>query len=399
MIMKKLFIAFLIMTSILTTNTIVNGNIVVGEIEAASIKLNATQLTLKNVRSYQLKVTNTKKKVTWKSSNKSVATVSSTGKVTAKKAGKATITAKVAGKTLKCKVTVKNPTIKLNVTSKNLTVGSTTTLKVTGTSKKVIWSTSNKSVGTVSSKGKVTAKKVGTCYIYAKVAGKTLKCKVTVKAKTTNKVTTSKNKTIVINAGHQGKGNSSKEAVGPGSSTKKAKVSSGATGVYSKKKESQINLDVAKKLKIELESRGYKVIMTRTSQNVNISNKERALIGNKNNADAVISLHCDSTNSSSTRGAHTICIAKNNPYYPKLYSKSSSLAKKVISAYCKETGIKSRGVSYRNDLTGLNWSQVPAIYIEMGFLSNKSEDKLLSNSSFQNKCAKGIADGLDQYFK
>jgi len=81
---------------------------------------------------------------------------------------------------LKCKITVKNP-IKLNATSKTLYKGNTYTLKVSGTSKKVTWSSSNKSVATVSSKGKVTTKKAGTATISAKVDGKTLKCKITVK--------------------------------------------------------------------------------------------------------------------------------------------------------------------------------------------------------------------------
>lgn len=213
------------------------------------------------------------------------------------------------------------------------------------------------------------------------------------------KITVSKNKIICIDAGHQASGNNSKEAIGPGSSTKKAKVTTGATGVSSKKKESQINLEVALKLKSELQSRGYTVVMTRTSQNVNLSNQQRAAIGNQNKAGAVIHLHCDSLDNSSTRGAHTIAITKNNPYCSGLYSSSSSLAKKVIQAYCKETGIKNRGVSYRDDLTGLNWSKVPAIYIEMGFISNPTEDQSLSSDSFQKKCAKGIADGIDQYFK
>lgn len=206
------------------------------------------------------------------------------------------------------------------------------------------------------------------------------------------------NKVIVIDPGHQGKGNSSKEAVGPGASTMKAKVSTGATGISSRKAESQINLEVGLKLKDELQARGYTVIMTRTSQNVDISNQQRAQVGNQNNAAAVIHLHCDSSDNSSVRGAHTIAIANNNPYCAQLYNASSTLAKKVINSYTTATGIKSRGVSYRNDLTGLNWSEVPAIYIEMGFISNSSEDNSLSSSTFQNKCAKGIADGLDQYF-
>ncbi len=210
-------------------------------------------------------------------------------------------------------------------------------------------------------------------------------------------ISTTKNKVIVIDAGHQGKGMSSKEAIGPGSSTMKAKVSSGTTGVFSKKKESQVNLEVALKLRKELQSRGYSVVMTRTSQNVSLSNQQRAKIGNNANAGAVIHIHCDGGPSSAT-GAHTIAIAKNNPYCSGLYNASSSLGKSVINAYCQETGIKNKGVSYRNDLTGLNWSRVPSIYIELGFLSNKEEDKKLTDSSFQNKMVKGIANGIDNYF-
>lgn len=73
--------------------------------------------------------------------------------------------------------------VKLSATSKTLEVGKSTTLKVTGTKKKVKWSSSNKKVATVTQKGKVTAKKVGTSTIKAKVSGKTYKCKVSVKGK------------------------------------------------------------------------------------------------------------------------------------------------------------------------------------------------------------------------
>lgn len=270
----------------------------------------------------------------------------------------------------------------------------------------------------------VDTKKAGTYNVIISAAdnhsNKTEKTlKVTVKEKeventsvNTNQVTTtsqnnnsssttviSKNKIVCIDAGHQAKGNNEKEPIGPGSSTKKAKVTTGATGVSSKKKESEINLEVALKLRDELQSRGYQVVMTRTSQNVNISNAQRAKIANNHNVSAVIHLHCDSIDNSSTRGAHTIAINKDNPYCSNLYSSSSSLAKQVIQAYCQKTGIKNRGVQYRNDLTGLNWSTVPSIYIEMGFISNATEDQLLSSSSFQNKCAEGIADGIDKYFQ
>ena len=89
--------------------------------------------------------------------------------------------------------------------------------------------------------------------------------------------------------------------------------------------------------------------MTRTSQDVDISNKERAQIANSYNADAFISIHCDGSTSSSTTGAHTICITSSNPYCSQLYSSSSKLASSAINAYCSNTGISNNGVSYRDD--------------------------------------------------
>src|SRR5699024_6995867 len=84
-------------------------------------------------------------------------------------------------------------------------------------------------------------------------------------------VPSASNKVIVIDPGHQGRGNSSLEPVGPGASTKKAKVAGGATGTTTKIPESQTTLEIGLKLRSELQSRGYTVIMTRTSQNVDIS--------------------------------------------------------------------------------------------------------------------------------
>lgn len=75
-------------------------------VKAATVKLNTTEKKIVIGSTYKLKVRNTKKNITWSSSNPKVATVSKSGLVTAKKAGKTTITAKVGKKKLKCKVTV-----------------------------------------------------------------------------------------------------------------------------------------------------------------------------------------------------------------------------------------------------------------------------------------------------
>lgn len=87
-------------------------------------------------------------------------------------------------------------------------------------------------------------------------------------------------KVVVLDPGHQLKGDSSKEPLGPGSSEKKAKVTGGTEGCVSKLPEYQLNLDVALKLGKELQKRGYQVIYTRKTNDVNISNAERAQIAN-----------------------------------------------------------------------------------------------------------------------
>ena len=149
-------------------------------VEASSIKLNKTSLTIYTGKTSTLKVSGTSKKVTWSTSNKKVATVSSKGTVSAKSSGTATITAKVNNKNLRCKVTVKKPTI--NKTSTSLSVGQTTTLKLTGATLKSAKS-SNTSIATVNSSGKITAKKAGTCTItLTDTQKRTYKCKVTVKS-------------------------------------------------------------------------------------------------------------------------------------------------------------------------------------------------------------------------
>ncbi len=85
---------------------------------------------------------------------------------------------------------------------------------------------------------------------------------------------------ICIDPGHQARGNSELEEQAPGSSIKKAKVSSGTRGVVTKKNEYELTLDVGLKLRNLLKSKGYKTFMIRETHNVNISNKERALITN-----------------------------------------------------------------------------------------------------------------------
>lgn len=204
-------------------------------------------------------------------------------------------------------------------------------------------------------------------------------------------------KVICIDAGHQARGNSSLEPNGPGSSTMKAKVTTGATGCSTGKTESQVNLEVALKLQQALTNQGYTVIMCRTSQNVDISNAQRAEIANNNHTDAFIRLHCDSSTSSSATGTLTLAPSTSNPYCASIASESQTLSKSIVNNICSVTGSRNRGVSIVDNMTGLNWSKVPVTIVEMGFLSNPQEDRLLSSDDYQNKIVQGIVNGIGAY--
>ena len=207
-------------------------------------------------------------------------------------------------------------------------------------------------------------------------------------------------KVIAIDAGHQLRGNSSLEPNGPGSSVRKAKVTSGTSGTATGLPEYKLNLQVAKKLKKELQKRGYRVVMVRTRHDVNISNAKRAQIANAAKADAFIRVHENSSSNASVSGALAIAPADGNKYLSRKIRKASQrLSKKMIQSYCRATGAKNRGVMRTDTMTGINWCKVPVTIIEMGFMSNRAEDRKMASASYQKKIVKGIADGVSSYLK
>ena len=152
-------------------------------------------------------------------------------------------------------------------------------------------------------------------------------------------------KLIVIDAGHQAKGDSSQEPVGPGASETKAKVANDA------------------------------------------------------NADAFIRIHANGSENSSANGAMTICQTANNPYNGALASQSKALSQAVLDALVAKTGCKKEYVWETDTMSGINWAQVPVTIVEMGYMTNRDEDLKMASDDYQSKIAAGIADGIDQYFQ
>ena len=202
--------------------------------------------------------------------------------------------------------------------------------------------------------------------------------------------------TVVIDAGHQGKGNSSAEPIGPGSSSTKPAVSSGAEGSVTHRPESLVNLEIALKTQKELEAAGIKVIMVRTTQNVDITNSERAKIANDANADLLLRLHCDDVSDSSVNGLLMMVPGKNQWTGP-IVAPSAKAGKAIKSAALAATGARDRGTVTTTDMSGFNWSKVPSVIVEMGVMSNAEEDRALSSASYQDKLAKGISGGVVSY--
>ena len=198
---------------------------------------------------------------------------------------------------------------------------------------------------------------------------------------------------IGIDPGHQSHGNSAQEPVSPTSSETKAKVSSGTAGVRTGRDEYAVVLEIGLQLRDALMAEGADVLMTREINDVDISNIERAQMMNEWGADVVLRLHLNGTDNQSVNGIGLFVKS-----YGEGAAESRAICDPLLLAMGQATGARTENVHVSDYYSGLNWSTVPSILVEMGYMSNPDEDEKLCSPEYQALLVKGMVDGLKAYF-
>ena len=205
---------------------------------------------------------------------------------------------------------------------------------------------------------------------------------------------------VVVDPGHDLRGNPATEPIGPGSSMQKIKDGGGTHGVVSELTEAELNMRVALRLRALLEQAGVRVVMTRTkTAQTSMGNIARARIANQAGANLFLRIHADGSTDRSVRGTHTLYPAFRRGWTDDVYATSKRAARIVQSETRSALGFPDRGLQERSDFTGFNWSDVPVILVEMGFMTNPAEDRLLATDAYQRRAAIGLCRGTLRFLR
>ena len=192
---------------------------------------------------------------------------------------------------------------------------------------------------------------------------------------------------VVIDAGHQGTPNLEQEPLSSSMSGSKDKSAEGYTGMVSGINESQINLDAALLLSEYLKSLGCEVYLTRETEEVDISNKERAEFAVSKDPDLYIRLYCNYANDSKTSGM-SILVPSSGKFASEMTVWGENLGKTIENF----TGSSFRGCQASGNYSGLNWADsIPSFMIRMGYLSNSDDEARLQDEEYQLQLCQGVA--------
>ena len=200
-------------------------------------------------------------------------------------------------------------------------------------------------------------------------------------------------KIIVVDPSCQEIPNKKKEPVAPGAFKTAFKSSTGVVGKETGIYEYELNLKLAKIVKKNLEEYGYEVVLTRDSNDVDLSNSDRAMVANTTETDLYVVIGMGEN-----PGVSVKCQTEDNPYTFDNYDKSRLLADTLLGSIVQDSQCKDNGVDEVDDYTAINWSVVPTAVVEVGNLSDEDDELLLTNDDYQKNIAQGIADGIESYF-
>jgi len=199
---------------------------------------------------------------------------------------------------------------------------------------------------------------------------------------------------VVVDPGHDLRANPTTEPIGPGSPVRKIKDGGGTRGVASGLTEAELNLAVAQRLRPLLERAGVRVVLTRTATaGISVGNIARARIANRAGAGLFLRIHADGSLDRRARGSHTLYPALHRGWTDDVYGQSRRAARLLQAEVVRSLGFPDRGLQERSDFTGFNWADVPVALVELGFMTNPTEDRLLATPEYQRRAAVGLCRG------
>lgn len=175
------------------------------------------------------------------------------------------------------------------------------------------------------------------------------------------------------------------EPVGPGARERRLVDGGGTAG------EAPVALVIARRTRAALLARGYRVALTRDGRPFRGGNRERAAFCNRRGAVLTIRIHADGSTDPSRHGVSTLVPALRRGWTDDVHRESRRAGRLAQVALVRATGARDLGVVERADLIGFNWSDVPTILVESGFMTNPRERALLRSARYQQRVAGALA--------
>ena len=204
---------------------------------------------------------------------------------------------------------------------------------------------------------------------------------------------------VCIDPGHQASADLRLEPIGPNTELLKPACAKGTTGSTSGVPEHEVVLKIALEIERVLSKAGLSVLLTRRHPHESISNRERAEFANRSGAELCVKLHCNGVRDRLRwlgrfkRGAETLVPAR-GAAVADIHDASLTAARVLHPHVLRATGFPDRGITERSDLSGFNWSAIPVVLLELGYLTHPLEEELLISAQFQTRLAEGISAGI-----